>query len=185
MSRGRDKGTWAETATVDYLQTVGFPQADRLTLKGNKDRGDVGLCPGVIAEVKNDKSMDISGWLRETEVERGHANAAVAFLVVKPEGIGRTRVNLWWSVMYRGRWDDLRSMAGHPRGHLVTISGAKYKQLLPPLLKSPDTSGVVIRANGVKNERNWYVVTRLEQQVSLLRAAGFGSAEVFGAGLVG
>jgi hypothetical protein len=185
MSRNRDRGTWAETASVDYFQHSGFPQADRLTLKGNKDRGDVGLCPGVIAEVKNCKSMDIAGWLRETEVERGHAGAAFAFLLVKPPGIGKTRVNLWWSVMYQGQWDDLRSAAGRPRGHAVTISGAAYKKLLPPLLKSPDTSAVVIRANGVKNERDWYVVTRLEQQVSLLRAAGYGSPEVFGAGLVG
>lgn len=183
MSRGRDKGTWAETATVDYFQHSGFPHADRLTLKGNKDRGDVGLCPGVIAEVKNDKSMDIAGWLRETEVERGHARAAVGFLVVKPPGIGRTRVNLWWSVMYQGQWDDLR-VAANWGGHVVTISGAAYKKMLPPLLKSPDTGGVVIRANGVKNERDWYVVTRLEQQVSLLRAAGFGLAEVPGARLV-
>lgn len=183
MSRGRDKGTWAETATVDYFQHSGFPHADRLTLKGNKDRGDVGLCPGVIAEVKNDKSMDIAGWLRETEVERGHAGAVWGFLVVKPPGIGRTRVNLWWSVMYQGQWDDLRAAANWG-GRVVTISGAAYKKMLPPLLKSPDTGGVVIRANGVKNERDWYVVTRLEQQVSLLRAAGFGLAEVPGARLV-
>lgn len=185
MSRSRDKGTWAETASVDYLQHSGFPGADRLTLKGNKDRGDIGLCPGVIAEVKYDKSMDIPGWLRETEVERGHARAVIGFLIVKAPGIGKTRVGLWWSVMYQGQWDDLRSSAGRPRGHVVTISGAAYKKLLPPLLKSPDAGGVVIRANGVKNERDWYVVTRLEQQVSLLRAAGFGSPEVFGAGLVG
>lgn len=170
---------------MEYFQVSGFPQADRLTLRGNKDRGDVGLCPGVIAEVKNDASMDISGWLRETETERGHARAVVGFLVIKPPGIGKTRVHMWWSVMYQGQWDDLRSAAGKPRGHVVTISGAAYKKLLPPLLKSPDTGGVVIRANGVKNERDWYVVTRLEQQVSLLRAAGFGSPEVFGAGLVG
>lgn len=168
---------------MDYFQHSGFPGADRLTLRGSKDRGDVGLCPGVIAEVKYNKSMDFAGWLRETEVERENARAVVGFLVVKAPGIGRTRVGQWWSFMYQGQWDDLRTAAGKPRGHVVSISGAAYKKLLPSLLKDPETGGVVIRAVGVKNERDWYVVTRLEQQVDLLLAAGFGSREVFGAGI--
>lgn len=183
MSRSKDKGTWAETASMEYFQHSGFPGADRLTLRGGKDRGDVGLCPGVITEVKYDASMDFAGWLRETETERQNARAVVGFLTVKAPGYGRTRVGKWWSFMYQGQWDDLRSAAGRPRGHVPTISGAAYKKLFPPLLKDPDMGGVVIRANGVKNERDWYVVTRLEQQIDLLLTAGFGSREAFGAGI--
>lgn len=178
MSRAKDRGTWAETAVTEYVQHSGFPFADRLTLRGSKDRGDVGLCPGVIAEVKNDKSLDIPGWLRETETERLNANAKVAFLVVKPPGIGRTRVGMWWSVMYAGHHEELCAMSGYVWTEAVVISGAGYKKELSPLLKALDVSAVVVRANGVKNMRNWYVVTRLEQQVRLLRAAGFGGPEV-------
>lgn len=172
------KGTWAETAVAEYAGYSGFPFADRLTKKGSKDRGDVGWCPGVIAEVKYDKSLDLPGWLRETETERVNAKAAVGFLVVKPPGIGRTRVGLWWSVMYAGQWDELAQQAGYEPPEATVISGSAYKKELPALLKQPDTAAVVIRPNGVKNVRDWYVVTRLEQQVELLHAAGYGSPEV-------
>jgi len=178
MSWSRDKGTWAETAVAEYAQHNGFPFADRLTKKGNKDRGDVGWCPGVISEVKYDKSMDIPGWLRETETEQVNAGAKVAFLVVKPPGIGRTRVGWWWSVMRAGPLDELAAMAGYGPGKAVVIGGSSYKKELPPLLKKPDTELVVISPRGVENVRDWYVVTRLERQVTLLHKAGFGSPEV-------
>lgn len=178
MSWSRDKGTWAETAVAEYAQHSGFPFADRLTKKGNKDRGDVGWCPGVISEVKYDKSMDLPGWLRETETERVNAGAKIAFLVVKPPGIGRTRVGMWWSVMRAGPWDELTLLAGHKPGKLTIIGGSSYKKELPPLLKRPEVGAVAIRPVGVENVRDWYLVTRLWQQVSLLWAAGFGNPEV-------
>lgn len=66
------KGTAAETALVNYARTHGFAQAQRLTLTGNQDRGDVILCPGLICEVKAHKvwsDLDIDQWLMETETE--------------------------------------------------------------------------------------------------------------------
>ena len=51
--RPKDKGTQAESWGVEYLQSSGFPYAERMTLSGAKDRGDIKLCPGVIAEAKN------------------------------------------------------------------------------------------------------------------------------------
>lgn len=67
------KGTQAETALVNYARIHGFAQAQRLTLSGNQDRGDVILCPGLICEVKAHKvwsDLDIDQWLQETETER-------------------------------------------------------------------------------------------------------------------
>ena len=186
MSRSRDKGTKAETAVVDYASHSGFPFADRLTLKGSADRGDVGLCPGVIAEVKDDKSFDLCGWLQETAVEKANAKAERAFLVVKPKGVGFTRVGHWWSVMYSRDWQDLHAAAGFRAGlpsPYVSLSGAKYKTPLARLALEPFDGVVEIRAVGVKNELDWYIVTRLGQQLALLRAAGYGTAEVLGAGV--
>lgn len=183
MSRSKDKGTWAETAVTEYAGHSGFPYADRLTLKGSNDRGDVGWCPGVICEVKNDKSFDLSGWLQETAVEKANANAEHAFLVVKPDGVGRTRVGMWWSVMYSRDWQALCLAAGW-RSELPTsymrLSGAKYKKPLAALALTPFRGVVEINPAGVKNDLDWYIVTRLEQQVSLLHTAGYGTPEVLG-----
>ncbi len=178
MSRSKDKGTRAETAVVDYASHSGFPYADRLTLKGSNDRGDVGWCPGVISEVKDDKSFDLAGWLRETEVEKRNANAQWAFLVVKPAGVGYSRVGQWWSVMYAGDWDQLHRKAAFsaplPEPY-VLLPGSSYKSKLAGMALHRGFSGVVeICPVGVKDELKRYVVTRLEAQVGLLRAAGYG-----------
>jgi hypothetical protein len=95
------KGTAAETAVVRYARVNGFPQADRLTLSGRYDRGDVLLCPGAILEVKAGKSAQtasygqILAWLKETEREREHAHADTAALVVQRQGYGLSRVEMW------------------------------------------------------------------------------------------
>lgn len=184
MSRSKDKGTFAEAAVAEYLGCSGFPFAERQALHGSGDRGDVKVCPGVIAEVKNDRSFDLSGWLQETAKEKANANAEHAFLVVKPDGVGRTRVGMWWSVMYSRDWHDLIRQAGGLPGldsgiGFAGLSGANYKKPLAKLALDKAFQGVVeIRATGVKNELDWYIVTRLERQVSLLRAAGYGNPEV-------
>lgn len=182
MSQSKNKGTRAETAVVEYANHSGFPYADRLTLKGVLDRGDVGWCPGIICEVKDDKKFDYPGWLQETAVEKTNAKAEHAFLVVKPRGVGYTRVGMWWSVMYSGDYEALHAAAGYRAGipaPYVSLSGGKYKAELARLALQPDWDGLVeIRAVGVKNERDWYTVTRLERQTKLLRAAGYGMAEV-------
>lgn len=181
MSRSKDKGTFAETAVAEYLGHSGFPFAERQALRGSGDRGDVKVCPGVICEVKNDKSFDYSGWLQETATEKANANAEHAFLVVKPEGVGRTRVGMWWSVMYHRDWKALcaATEGGISLSDFRSLSGANYKKPLARLALDRDFHGVVeIRATGVKNELDWYTVTRLWKQAHLLRAAGYGTPEV-------
>lgn len=105
------KGTQAETALVNYARTHGFAQAQRLTLTGNQDRGDVILCPGLICEVKAHKvwsDLDIDQWLMETETERvnmnqwWNSNASAtdvdfrAFLVIRRPG--KADPAKWWVI---------------------------------------------------------------------------------------
>jgi hypothetical protein len=52
VNRPRAIGTYAETAVVRTARTNGFEYADRYALHGALDVGDIGLCPGVIIEVK-------------------------------------------------------------------------------------------------------------------------------------
>lgn len=100
-NRSKAKGTAAETACVRVMRESGFPLADRRALAGNKDVGDILLCPGLIAEVKAGKAAQyaslrqIGDWLAETETERVNADADAAILVVQRQGIGNNRAHLW------------------------------------------------------------------------------------------
>lgn len=181
MSRSKDRGTWAETAGVEYLQTNGFPFAERIALHGNKDKGDIKVCPGVIAEAKNCKTLKLPAWFAELAEEIGNANAKHGFLLIKPEGIGRTRVGQWWAGMNVQGFSDLHVEAGLPPllESPVWLPGHRYKDELPgrvaELRNLLGFGFVGIRPTGVDDLRFWYVMTQLEQIVGLLRLAGYGS----------
>ncbi|HEY9249376.1 MAG TPA: hypothetical protein VIO38_09605 [Rariglobus sp.] len=101
VNKPKSIGTAVETAVVRVARQHGFPNADRLTLTGNKDRGDIGLCPGVVVETKGGRAAEtasdnlIQAWLVETETERLNAGAAQAFLVTKRAGVGASNAHRW------------------------------------------------------------------------------------------
>lgn len=113
VNRPKSIGTAAETAIVRAARTHGFPAADRLTLTGSQDRGDIGLCPGVIIEAKGGetarKASDglIETWLQETETERAHAKAVIGFLVTQRRGVGAPNAHRWWAWWRLGWVTDL------------------------------------------------------------------------------
>ena len=73
-SRGvKAKGYTAERAVVDYLRSRGIP-AERRRLGGSSDTGDVGGWAGWVCEIKNEKRLDLAGYLRELETEVRNAN---------------------------------------------------------------------------------------------------------------
>lgn len=95
MSYSKAKGTAAETAVVDHLHAAGWPGAERRALNGSNDRGDIAGIAGIVLEVKSGARLELPAWLRETEAERVNDGAAYGLLVVKPKGIGTTRVSDW------------------------------------------------------------------------------------------
>jgi len=99
MSKAKAKGTAAESAVVKYLSGQGFPGAERRALAGSSDLGDITGIPGLVMEVKNHRTYKFPAWVEETEVERVNASADYGILIVKPNGIGTTRVGDWWAVM--------------------------------------------------------------------------------------
>lgn len=108
VNPSKAKGTAAETACKRHAQANGFPLADRLTLSGQYDRGDLQLTVGVIAEVKagaqakNASRGQIVDWLEETETERINAGASIGLLIVQPRGVGTSRPGLWSTWFLRG-----------------------------------------------------------------------------------
>lgn len=98
MSKQKQKGTLAETAVAEYLKQT-FPAVERRTLNGQYDKGDIAGVPNAVIEVKNQKTYKISEWMKETEQERINAKESLGILVVKPNGVGVSRVNEWWAVV--------------------------------------------------------------------------------------
>jgi hypothetical protein len=133
VNRPRAIGTYAETAVARTAQTNGFPNADRFALHGSRDIGDVGLCPGVIVEVKGGHAahhatdLDVQNWLDETARERDNANAAVGFLVVQREHVGAPNAHRWWAYWRLGWIADLSYSQAFGARHLVvrtTLGGS-------------------------------------------------------------
>lgn len=111
MSKQRAKGTAAETAVVRYLQDHGFPYAERRALHGTADRGDVtGLGP-IVLEVKNHKTIDLAGWLRELETEMVNAGAETGAVVAKRRGT--TDAAAWYAILPFGDLVQLLLQAGY------------------------------------------------------------------------
>jgi hypothetical protein len=98
MSKSKQKGTLAETAVADFLKQT-FPAVERRTLSGKNDKGDIAGVPSSVVEVKNQRSYKIHEWIKETEIERINASADIGILVIKPNGVGVSKVNEWWAVV--------------------------------------------------------------------------------------
>jgi hypothetical protein len=98
MSKSKQKGTLAETAVAEYLKQT-FPKVERRALAGVNDKGDISNVPFSVVEVKNQRSYKIHEWMKETELERSNALEELGILVIKPNGIGVSKVKDWWAVV--------------------------------------------------------------------------------------
>lgn len=86
-------GTRTETAVATYLATHVDDRVERRRQSGAKDRGDItGLRTPhgrrLVIEVKDCARLDVSGWLREAELERGNDDAIAGCVVAKRHGKG-------------------------------------------------------------------------------------------------
>lgn len=114
MSNPSGKKGWAgEAPVLTRLKDRGFFRAFRLRTQGSKDKGDIGGIDGVAIEVKNVGTYDIPGWMRELAVEKRNALAETGALVVKPRGVGETRVGEWWTILTLDDYIDLLAKAGY------------------------------------------------------------------------
>ena len=98
-NRAKAKGTAAETAVVGYLREQGWPHAERRTLAGNQDKGDLAGIPGLVVEVKDCQRLEFGPWLREAQVERANAGAEYGVVWAKRRG---TRNPADWYVLMDG-----------------------------------------------------------------------------------
>ena len=85
---GRKGAAW-ETAVVRYL-SASFPGCERRVSNGRADRGDVTGVPNTVIECKDERSIDLPGYLAELEVEKVNAVAdfGVVFVKNRRHGVG-------------------------------------------------------------------------------------------------
>lgn len=79
----KKKGTAWESAIVNYLRGNGVPHAERRSLGGTRDRGDVAGIPGVVIEAKSAARLQLSAWVDEANVERANDGADVCVVWIK------------------------------------------------------------------------------------------------------
>jgi hypothetical protein len=106
MSRSKAKGASWESRIVAALRDAGFVHAERRTLNGSRDLGDITGIPGLVIEAKNCAKTELATWIDETERERD--NAGAEFGVV---------------------WHHRRGRAAAEDG-FVTMSGSTFLALL-------------------------------------------------------
>lgn len=85
----KQAGSAFEKHVATYLaEALNDDRIERRAKNGNKDRGDIGSVRTidghrVVIECKDVRTMNLSGWVDEAEVERGNDDAAVGAVVHK------------------------------------------------------------------------------------------------------
>lgn len=183
VNRPRAKGTEAENMVVEYLINNGWPHAERRSLKGIKDKGDITGCPGLVWEAKwAGAGLRMGTWMSQTAVERLNAGADHGILVIKPRGIGSKNTEYFYAAMHLLDHEALRDEAGdlsctvsEPRSFdTVTMQvelhahEASFGATMPYAL--------TMMPPGSKAAPNrWYRIMYLRDVVQMLRRAGYGT----------
>ena len=107
------KGYNGEAPVLDYLLKQGFHRAFRRRTQGVVDKGDIGGIDNVVIEIKNHGIYKFGAWMKELAQEKSNALAWTAGLVVKPKGVGATRVRDWWVMMTLEDYTALLERAGY------------------------------------------------------------------------
>ena len=105
-NRSKQVGTAWESAIVTYLNDSGYPHAERRTLSGSNDKGDIAGLPGICIEAKSCKTVTVPAWIDEVIVEKANANAVIGVV--------------WWK--RRGRTS--------PASGFVAMTGEQFVELL-------------------------------------------------------
>lgn len=87
----RQAGARFERSVADYLAATVDDRIDRRVKYGAKDRGDIGgvravLGGRVVIECKDHAALDLAGWTREADTERGNDDAVAGIVVHKRRG---------------------------------------------------------------------------------------------------
>lgn len=94
MSRSKARGTSFERLLADgFAAALDDDRIDRAPLRGNADRGDIAGVANpfgkIAVEAKNVARLDLGGWVREADTERGNLDANAGVVIHKRRGKGQ------------------------------------------------------------------------------------------------
>lgn len=105
------KGSAWELAIAKYLVEEGWKHAERRIAGATLDKGDIYGIIGCVIEAKNEKRIDLAGYLQELETEMRNAKAETGVVMVKKRGT--TSVGDAYAVMPIKLWVALMKEAGY------------------------------------------------------------------------
>jgi len=109
------KGSGYERDCVVWLRDEGYTKAERAYGAGRHDDiGDIRGIDNVVIECKNEKRINIPGYLKELEVEMANAKAETGVVLIKKRGT--SNISESYAVMPAKLWVNLLKQAGY-NGH--------------------------------------------------------------------
>lgn len=172
MNKPKIKGTQAETWVVAHMRSTYWPLAERRTLSGTHDKGDLNAHPDLVVEVKaTSRQPSIPAWMDELDAEVINAGASYGILVMKTKGYAARQVGRFWTVMHTHTYDDLgywNNVMGYPIWAPTPIEKWKSLDIEGWLQLAPVIN---YRARG---REKTYTVMRFDDALELLARAGLG-----------
>lgn len=105
------KGSAWELAIAKYLVAEGWKHAERRIAGSTIDKGDIYGIIGCVIEAKNEKRIDLAGYMKELETEVKNAKGSTGVAIVKKRGT--TDVGEAYAVMPVKMWVELMREAGY------------------------------------------------------------------------
>lgn len=138
------KGTKSETAVVNWAKRNEFWNSDRLTKRGNRDRGDVRIGLSLMVQVKDGYTDGrepsdylIGKWLDKVDEQKKEGGWEWGLLVHKRAGKGDPDMWRWY---IDGATFRKMVLAPGPFGGHISLPFPQYVQLqgymIPPLIKN-------------------------------------------------
>lgn len=117
-------GTKTATHVARTMAIHGFPLAERRTLRGCDDWGDINTGnPRLVIQVKGGHAAEsasdaqVASWLEITDKQRASAGADIGILVLKRKGVGYANADRWWAILTAR--DIVEVQTGHDPGPRV------------------------------------------------------------------
>jgi hypothetical protein len=134
MSAAKKKGTAWESAIVQFLRANGVTHAERRSLGGTLDRGDIAGIPGIVIEAKSG-ALHLAAWVAEAETER--ANDGAKHGIVWAKRAGKTSPADGYAIMTGATLVALLAEAGYITDDQPAEPPAKASTLPPGSLLGP------------------------------------------------
>ena len=101
-NKNKNKGTRAELLVAKWLNVNGHPDAERSRAGWTDDRGDIDGIPNVCIEIKDEKKINLAGYMKELAIEVKNRKSKYGVCIVKKRGT--QDAGEWYAVLPAKDW---------------------------------------------------------------------------------